>query len=208
MSSRIIEPVKDNMEKYETYKALMSRYNLAIKYKFYYEALMIDYALIEDRLRSWLYHIGVVPARDSIKVSAISKKEISPIVDEYRTEKEKKGLGYGTISSKIKIIRALLKWTENSTFGYQESKYLSALKGQLEGTDIREMVDILDCIEEWKAYRNEIVHAMMNKNIESLELELEEYAIKGKQYSDILAKNLKVFKKGNKVRKAAKLSMN
>lgn len=208
MPERKIQPVKNNIDKYITYKALMGRYNLAIKYEFYYEALMIDYALLEDRLRSWMYHIGIVPSRDSIKVSKISKRELLTIVNEYKKDDEKDGLGYGTISSKIKILRALIKWVENVEYGYGHSKYLKSIKRQFESVDIHELSVVLDDIEEWKDYRNEIVHAMMNKNIDSLGSDLEKYAIRGKQYSDVLAKNLKIFKKGNVVRKSGNLNLN
>lgn len=207
MGQRRIQPVKDNMDKYETYKSLMGKYKLAIKYKFYYEALMIDYALLEDRLRSWLYHIGIVPTRDSIKVSVVSKKNLSSIVDEYKQTDEKSGLGYGSISSKIKILRSLMKWAESVEYGYEDNRYLRSLKSQFETIDIMEMLDTLKSIEEWKEYRNEVVHAMMNKNIESLELGLEKHALNGKLYSDIIAKNLRMFKRGNVVRKSANLNM-
>jgi len=121
------------MDKYLTYKSLMGRYNLAIKYKFYYEGLMIDYALLEDRLRSWMYHIGVIPSRDSIKVSSIAKKELLTIVNEYKKDNEKDGLGYGTISSKIKILRALLNWAENVNASYD---YSNLQHSQVSGHDL------------------------------------------------------------------------
>ena len=44
-------PVSDNYEKQQTYKELINKYNKAIQYEFYYEAILIDYALMEDRLR-------------------------------------------------------------------------------------------------------------------------------------------------------------
>lgn len=44
----------DNMQKYENYKEQMGRLNKALNYKFYLEAIFIEYAIIEDRLESAL----------------------------------------------------------------------------------------------------------------------------------------------------------
>ena len=63
MSKRIISPVNDNAEKQLTYRKMMGRYNMAIKYGFYYEAIMIAYAMIEDRLRAMIYHMGFLANR-------------------------------------------------------------------------------------------------------------------------------------------------
>ena len=45
----------DNVVKEETYREVHKKYNKAIKEEFYFEAICIDYALLEDRLRSLLY---------------------------------------------------------------------------------------------------------------------------------------------------------
>ncbi len=46
--------MNSNKEKYENYKILFSRLNKALKNEFYLEAIFIEYALIEDRLKSIL----------------------------------------------------------------------------------------------------------------------------------------------------------
>lgn len=48
-----------NMEKYEAYKAMKANLSKAMKSEFYYQAIFIEYAIIEDRCLSALVHAGV-----------------------------------------------------------------------------------------------------------------------------------------------------
>ena len=48
-----------NIEKYEAYKAMKTNLNKAMKSGFYYQAIFIEYAIIEDRCLSVLKHAGV-----------------------------------------------------------------------------------------------------------------------------------------------------
>ena len=46
-----------DIEKYENYKDQISKLNKAIDNKFYYEAIFIEYAIMEDRLQSVLTYL-------------------------------------------------------------------------------------------------------------------------------------------------------
>ena len=48
-----------DIEKYEAYKAMKMNLNKAMKSGFYYQAIFIEYAIIEDRCLSLLKHAGV-----------------------------------------------------------------------------------------------------------------------------------------------------
>ena len=48
-----------NSEKYKAYKAMKTNLTKAMKAGFYYEAIFIEYAIIEDRTLSALKHAGV-----------------------------------------------------------------------------------------------------------------------------------------------------
>ena len=50
MANRTIRPVTDNKDKQRTYSEQMGRYARATRGAFYLEALLIDYAMLEDRL--------------------------------------------------------------------------------------------------------------------------------------------------------------
>ncbi len=53
-----MEPITDNMQKYENYREQMGRLSRALKAEFYLEAIFIEYAILEDRLESALRHGG------------------------------------------------------------------------------------------------------------------------------------------------------
>ena len=48
-----------NMEKYEAYRSMMINLSKAMKSGFYYEAIFIEYAIMEDRCTSVLKYAGV-----------------------------------------------------------------------------------------------------------------------------------------------------
>ena len=54
MGKRLIQPVSDNKDKQRTYTENMAKYKKAIAGEFFFEAMLIDYAMLEDRLRSFL----------------------------------------------------------------------------------------------------------------------------------------------------------
>lgn len=51
--------MEKNLEKYEAYKAMKMNLNKAMKSGFYYQAIFIEYAILEDRCLSVLKHAGV-----------------------------------------------------------------------------------------------------------------------------------------------------
>ncbi len=125
----VINAVSGNKDKQRTYREQYLKYNKAVKEEFFCEAILISYAMIEDRLRSFLYHIGALANRNSINVNCKkTKAQLKEIVLEYKTEKENNNLGIKNISGKIKIIRCTLEWAATVTAGYKEDKYLSTLK--------------------------------------------------------------------------------
>lgn len=70
------------------------------------------------------------------------------------------------------------------------------------------LLELLGEIEEWCSYRNEIVHGLMNKNLESLSDDILQRVLDGKQYSEILDNQLKLLKKENTVLNVLKLQNN
>lgn len=205
MSERKIAPVKDNFDKQRTYAKQKWRYGLAMKYGFCLEAIMIDYALLEDRLRSAIYHMGFLPNRKSTGILKKSRPVLRDIVNTYKLEKENDQLGIKNISGKIKIVRSVLLWASNTEGGYQDNKHLSLLKSRCEELDIDAFLCTINDIENWCDYRNEIVHALMNKNLESIESELREKAEEGMRLANFLDAQVKIIKSRNKIRKGINL---
>lgn len=60
MPERKIRPVTDGVDKEATYKTQIERYDKAVKNGFYFEAMLIVYAIMEDRLRAWLFYSDVL----------------------------------------------------------------------------------------------------------------------------------------------------
>ena len=72
-----------NMEKYEIYKQLSSDLTKAMKQGFYYEAIFIEYAILEDRLASVLKYAGVPTTKKKGGNKSIAEK-----IDDIRKKKE------------------------------------------------------------------------------------------------------------------------
>ena len=58
MSDTIGVATTDNMQKYENYREQFKRLNKAFDYKFYMEAIFIEYAIMEDRAEAILRYEG------------------------------------------------------------------------------------------------------------------------------------------------------
>lgn len=71
-----------NMEKYEIYKQLSSDLTKAMKQGFYYEAIFIEYAILEDRLASVLKYAGVLTMEKS------GNQNIAKKINDIRNSKE------------------------------------------------------------------------------------------------------------------------
>ena len=206
MTERQIKPVKDNKDKQRTYRENIGKYRLAVKHGFYFEAMLIDYAMLEDRLRSFLYHIGGLKTKDSHKFDNKNvKKYLKPIVSEYKEKDESDTFIIKSISGKMTIIKATLNWAAYVEHAPEE-KYLKTLKSQYESAlDIKGMLDALEDVRKWCDYRNEVIHALMNKNLESLDEQLEEQAIKGMEVARYIDAQIKQLKKGNSIRRSINL---
>ncbi len=83
MSERRIAPVADNREKQQTYKDQMRRYSKAMREEFFFEAILIDYAMLEDRLRSMLYHAALFANRDKAGCWKKTKPYFQAFVKQY-----------------------------------------------------------------------------------------------------------------------------
>ena len=162
--------------------------------------MMIDYAMIKDRLRSFIYHIGGMNNRTSSKLdNKISKVFLIPLYNGF-CNKKSAGVCLNNISTKYNLIRAVLSWVETTEGA--EGKYQQKLKFACESLDIDDVLNCMDELEKWCKYRNEVTHSLLNKNIDSLEQELAEKAAEGMQYARYLDAQERILKKGNCIRRS------
>ena len=206
MSKRLIAPVANNLEKYHTYSENISKYNKAMRSEFYFEALLIDYAMLEDRLRSLLYYMGALEKRDSIKIDYQKAQDLlKRIVHDYSEKGEPKNIGITSITGKIRVIRCIALWSSVVHEENIDSRYGIALKKGMEATDIDWLISTLSDIQEWCKYRNEIIHCLLNKNTESVGLRIVEQAEAGFSLARDLDTQVRSIKKGNIIRKEMNL---
>lgn len=170
----MLQEVTNNKEKYETYKKLKERYKLAIEEEFYFEAILIVYAIMEDRLKSFFFHIGAIESMESRRLDIYrTSKVIVPIYNQYYEKK----LDFNSIQTKIDLTKSLLEWSlkdEPLTDGYA-----TTLKKWLSVLDTQAVLDNLEMMRKWCSDRNDIIHGLMNKKVDLETMNLQEYALKG-----------------------------
>ena len=195
-----IEQVRDNSDKRETYAYLLGKYKKALREQFYFEALIIVYAMIEDRLRSILYYYGIFDGRNSKQVSNKTKQHLKWLFQQKYGENEKVRLH--TITGKIKVVRAILEWAENANANTNRySEYLHRVKELTETLDVMAITDLLHEVDAWLKFRNEVIHASMNKNLQALYAGIDEKIEIGMRCARELDAHVKTIKKTNIVRK-------
>ena len=82
------------------------------------------------------------------------------------------------------------------------------MKAQYESIYAYEMFEELEQLRAWLDYRNEIIHGLLNKNIESLYSELDTKVEEGMKIARYFDSQCKLLKKNNKIRKYLKLQNN
>ena len=126
---RQFTPVQSRVEKYQTYRECMGRYSRAMRSGFFFEALLIDYAMIEDRLRSFLWHAGAFNRWED--KTAFCKKaasrELKALV-EANWPGCPKAISLDKLSHKIGAVRAIAVWSSETPRNPDDSAYLNALR--------------------------------------------------------------------------------
>lgn len=162
-----IKIVADNQEKYISYQKNFIRYKKAKASGFYLECAWILYAMLEDRASAFLYHIGFTSEekRTSITHSKKIKKQIRSILG-MADEKEK--YKFETISGKLLRINGAIAWSVKANgeiTDYQKSikKVLIKL-----ANDEAFMATLKYLDNEWRDSRNQLTHALFNKDPETV----------------------------------------
>lgn len=200
--SRKIQPVTSLTDKYLTYKALCENRMKAVKYGFYIESIHISYAILEDRTRSFFYHLGYLQSREvfckcSKKTNAFFGEVFQSYVKAHNLAKKNKTIN--GFSNKLLLIRAVSEFVENNdTCTYISTQYFSLLKQRLK--KIENVYALLDEIDEWRECRNEVTHALANKTLIDLQDKLKDISNKGIALSKAFDNVVKKIKKDKKLR--------
>ena len=209
MADRLIKQAGNNKERQEMYRFQMGRYKCAIRNEFYFEALIIVYAMLEDRLKAFLYYCGFFANRNELKVF----KKIKPELNEIMKENMPDARSLRSIQKKISCVRQILEWSEAVyTKDIAENEYYVSLKSQIECIDVGGLLEVLEDLSKektgWLAYRNEVIHASMNKNVHALYENLSEQVERGMESARFIDNQVKILKAKGKVRKILKLQNN
>ena len=210
MEDTQIKKSKNNTEKRETYRYLLGRYKRAVVNEFYFEALIIVYAMLEDRMKSFLYYCGYFANRNQIR---LYKKTRNEILAAFGGDNEgNKAPSFMNISTKIDFSRNMLEWAETvEEKDIAGNDYLIALKRIIENLDVDGMIETLESLrgdQGWLHYRNEIIHASLNKNIDALYEGLGDKVEMGMEYARFIDSQVKLLKKSNLVRRKMKMQNN
>lgn len=193
MKDKRLTQYKDGKGKKKAHAYLNRRYKKAIENGFNFEAMMISYNLVEDRLVAFLHYAGVVN-RDAEKLT-IAKK-IRPLIRRVLNKNEKFRINVSNIGVKLDIIEAL---TKMECCG---DTYLTAVKEQLRKTvPIDQLFDVVNQCKKWKDTRNTYVHGLANKNPDEVEQYAKEVAEKGHEISREIDRLVDRFKANNNIRK-------
>ena len=80
------------------------------------------------------------------------------------------------------------------------------LKKEYEGNlDIGGLLETLECVDKWRKYRNEVIHGLLNKNLDSLNEKLFEQVELGMKYARFIDSQVKVLKKNDAIRKRRRI---
>ncbi|MBP3898739.1 MAG: hypothetical protein J6D57_13010 [Mogibacterium sp.] len=208
--------IVSNSEKQNAYRNGYKRLNTALKYEFYLEALSISYAVIEDRLVAFLHHAGIVSRNNpELKIN----DRVKPYIKKLLGEENNSVIKVKDISVKVRIIKALLSMTEERAEEIDEEikrglemkslrkairpGYFKDLYTYIDNTlDRRYLLSLLDDIDPWRDSRNQLIHALLNKTVKTVQQAQKECAYAGYDFSrDLDDRLVKPFKKGNKLRK-------
>lgn len=206
-----MENVKNNMEKYFSYKTQIEKYNKAMQEGFYYEAIFISYAIMEDRLLSFLDKIGVITLEKALQIKKLEMTEkIKPFIY-YLTKSD--NINLQNITEKIKIIKCILKMSYEDATAF-ETKYRTemntdCMNGYLQDLymDIDENIDRdaikkhFNKMKKWFEKRNSLIHGLVNKTADDdFEREIKMIAIDSEKIWRYLDNNLDAKLKNCKLR--------
>ena len=200
--SDLIDNTKTGKAKQNTYRMLLSKHKRAMKNECFFEALMIDYSVLEDRLESFLWSAGVVNDIGVFRIgNRRNKQQLYALCTEYSHNNELPKLK--KISGKIAMLCVLLEFGIRPYEG--NDPYLSALHSGLARLDIECLKETLNALSKWCFYRNEVVHNAMNKDIYSLLDDLSDKANEGLAIARIIDNESRKLKRKVSIRKSVKM---
>ncbi|MBQ9867467.1 MAG: hypothetical protein IJM34_10640 [Lachnospiraceae bacterium] len=192
LKNQEIRRFKEGKDKQKSHSYLQQKYKKAVEHGFYFEALMISYNLVEDRLIALLHYAGIV-SRDADDLCVTKKSR--PYIRALLSKSAVQRINIKNISVKIDILRKICQ-------SELCDEFISAVKEQFNNTlDIPGFITILDDCDVWKDTRNKYVHCLANRDPRDVEALAEEMAVEGHKIARLLDNCVGQFSKKNNIRK-------
>ncbi len=145
-----------NIEKGKRYKSVFDYRKEAIEKKMYLAVVMLDYAMIEDRLTSFLENSGVL-TKDEHKPKKAFCETLGIITRE--------NARHIRISDKIAWIKTMLELRETKNSKTLPNTNVNLLIETLQCTDKESLLLTMTKLQTWTDKRNKLVHNLMNGNM-------------------------------------------
>ena len=198
----IISTAKTNTDKYNTYTFMITRHKEAVKHGFCFEALLIDYAILEDRLVAFLWAAGVMNDMDNFSFgNKNNKAQLRTLYNSYM--KEDKIPRLQNIGTKINVILSLIDFSQQEYDG--TDRYLLALHKGMNDLNLQKISENLALLKDWLKYRNEVIHGAMTKDIYALYENIEEKAVQGLAYARVIDNEAKKLMRRDYIRKSVRM---
>ena len=187
-TEELIKEVTSNAEKGESYKRILANYNKAYRQGFYFEGLLLIYAVLEDRTSSILYHCGFTQEDDRRKTIGGKTRQ------DVRTILKGELKGFDSFSKKLNAVEKLLNWAQSAEV--PQTEYQKYLKRSVNRS--RSIEKILNTKEslngDWREKRNLIIHGLANKDYFAAQDAAKELCEQGKRAFIVLNQFSKVMK--------------
>jgi hypothetical protein len=170
-----------NIDKYLTYRYSFAKLKKAITNEFYFEAILIEYAIIEDRITSIFRRLGFLNKSENLPES--NRKLLKRIFPEQI-------LRWNDISIKIKVIQILLTVQPINLINHEDKEKLVQLSLKIKPFN-DEITQILIKLSPWLSMRNKYVHSLMKYKTKNLENELSQFVLQGETIIKSLAQIVK-----------------
>ena len=166
-----MQNISNANEKNEIYKVLISKYQKAIKHEYHFEAMMILYAIIEDRTTSFLYHIGFTSENEKAKASNTTKQYIISILG----SEKKRNNPFKNLHDKLNSIKIILNYGNKSQCVVGENTYMSDLQKFVrikakETKTFKKLSDAISELDKFRELRNKLTHDLCNFSYENINI--------------------------------------
>ena len=167
-----IPRVESSEQKSDTYKKLLDRHTEAVKSGFYLEAIVLEYAMIEDRFTEILRTLGIATLNEKgteyVPVIGLGT-DLFKLLNPNKTDKKEHG-SFKTISSKFEVIKALAEEEKcPETLKLQRECVLAADKAagvKKDGTRSMAILPLIKELKNWNGLRDQYIHALYSKDYE------------------------------------------